>query len=55
MIWLLDLIEAGFDNTPTELNFTRARWEQNLGVLNASAEEIWGRFEGGNPCPEASP
>ena len=32
MIWLVDLIEAGFDNTPTELNFTKARWEQNLAA-----------------------
>ena len=58
MLWLSDMIEAGFDNTPTELNFTRARYMHNAAILNGSMADLWRSFDylgGAGPCAETFP
>ena len=58
MLWLSDIIEAGFDNTPTILNFTHARYAHNAAVLNASMMDLWKHFSymgGAGPCTETFP
>ena len=58
MLWLSDMIEAGFDNTPTELNFTRARYMHNAAILNRSMADLWRSFDylgGAGPCAETFP
>ena len=57
IIWLADLLAAGFDHSPTELNFTQARYDHNAGVINRTMKELWSKFTfaGGSPCAEVFP
>eukprot|EP01043_Picozoa_sp_COSAG02_P003525 COSAG02_NODE_86_length_39084_cov_17.815724_25_plen_591_part_00 len=58
MLWLSDMIEAGFDNTPTTLNFTHARYAHNAAILNGSMMDLWQHFSylgGAGPCAETFP